>query len=958
MSSSAEIRQTFLNFFRERQHTIVPSAPIVVKNDPTLMFTNAGMNQFKDIFLGNQKPQSVRVADTQKCLRVSGKHNDLEEVGIDTYHHTMFEMLGNWSFGDYFKKETIEWAWELLTKIYGIPKDRLYVTIFEGDKKENLERDTEAFNEWKKWISEDHIINGNKKDNFWEMGDTGPCGPCSEIHCDTRPDAERKKTDGKSLINAGNPQVIEIWNLVFIQYNRKSDGQLEPLPAKHVDTGMGFERLTRVLQNKNSNYDTDIFQPIINVVEQKSKIKYGAKEKSDIAMRVIADHIRAICFCIADGQLPSNTGAGYVIRRILRRAVRYGYSYLNFDKPALFELVPVLSKEFANVFPELKKQEEFVAKVIFEEEQSFLKTLSEGIKRIDNYEKEILFEQLKRIILVSNPNALFNYEVNEYKYDIYLPESKSGYDILDYDESHTDHLFKKGFDISRHSGIMLYPVKYSDFISGNLTVLIAQKVNYNKIIHGKIAFELYDTYGFPLDLTKLIAHEKGFTVDEKGFNEEMQKQKTRSRKATAIESSDWTEVKQANKVEFLGYDKLESEAEVVKYRAVKQKDKTIYQIVLDKTLFYAESGGQVGDKGTLQFGDEIINVIDTKKENELIIHFVDKLPKTIEGKVFAKVDASLRNSIANNHTATHLLHAALRKVLGTHVQQKGSLVAPDYLRFDFSHFAKMTDEQIEQVERIVNEKIRENITRETKVMPLEEAMKTRAMALFGEKYGDKVRVVTFDEKFSMELCGGTHVNSTGQLGYFFITSESAIAAGVRRVEAVTGEAATNHIIKDKNELTKIGELLGNPKDIEQALNTALSQNNALKKEVEKLSVLQVSVFKAQLKQKTHKNGAINFIGEVVDLNNVDTIKKLAYELRNEVSDLFLVLGAVVNDKPQLTIIISDNLVAEKNLDASKIIREAAKEIKGGGGGQKFFATAGGTEAAGLGKAIEYVKNLI
>jgi alanyl-tRNA synthetase len=865
MLSSAEIRQQFINFFREREHTIVPSAPIVVKNDPTLMFTNAGMNQFKDIFLGNQKPQSVRVADTQKCLRVSGKHNDLEEVGIDTYHHTMFEMLGNWSFGDYFKKETIAWAWELLTKVYGISEDRLYVTIFEGDKKENLERDTEAFNEWKKWIREDRIINGNKKDNFWEMGDTGPCGPCSEIHCDTRLDSERKKTDGKSLVNTGDPQVIEIWNLVFIQYNRKADGQLEGLPAKHVDTGMGFERLTRVLQNKNSNYDTDIFQPIINVVEEKSKIKYGAKEKSDIAMRVIADHIRAISFCIADGQLPSNTGAGYVIRRILRRAVRYGYSYLNFDKPVLFELLPVLSKEFANVFPELKKQEQFVTKVIFEEEQSFLETLRTGLKLID-------------------------------------------------------------------------------------------KINEN--ISGQVAFELYDTYGFPLDLTKLIAQEKGFTVDEKGFNEEMQKQKTRSRKATAIESSDWTELKPANKVEFLGYDKLESDAEVVKYRTVKQKDKTGYQIVLDKTPFYAESGGQVGDKGTLQFGDEIINVIDTKKENELIIHFVDRLPKTLEGKVFAKVNTVLRNNTANNHTATHLLHAALRKVLGSHVQQKGSLVAPDYLRFDFSHFAKMTDEQIEQVERIVNEKIRENIVKDTKIMPIEEAMKTGAMALFGEKYGDKVRVVTFDEKFSRELCGGTHVNSTGQLGYFFITSESAVAAGVRRIEAITGEAAANRITGDKNELKKIGELLGNPKDIEQGLNTVLSQNNALKKEVEKLSSLQVGVLKEQLKQKAGKNGLINFIGELVDLNNADAIKKLAYELRNEINNLFLVLGAVVNDKPQLTIIISDNLVAEKNLDASKIVKEAAKEIKGGGGGQKFYATAGGTDAAGLSKAIEYVKNLI
>jgi len=865
MSSSAEIRKAFLDFFKEKQHTIVPSAPIVVKNDPTLMFTNAGMNQFKDIFLGNQKPRSTRVADTQKCLRVSGKHNDLEEVGIDTYHHTMFEMLGNWSFGDYFKKEAIAWAWELLTEVYKIPKDRLYVTIFEGDKKENLDRDNEAFNEWKSWISEDRIINGNKKDNFWEMGDTGPCGPCSEIHCDTRPDEERKKSDGKLLVNTGDPQVIEIWNLVFIQYNRKADGQLEPLPAKHVDTGMGFERLTRVLQKKSSNYDTDIFQPIINLVSDKSKIKYGTNEKSDIAMRVIADHIRAISFCIADGQLPSNTGAGYVIRRILRRAVRYGYSYLNFDKPFLFELVPVLSKEFADVFPELKKQEEFVAKVIKEEETSFLETLRTGLKLIEG-------------------------------------------------------------------------------ISENIS--------------GKTAFELYDTHGFPLDLTKLIAHEKGLEVDEKGFTEEMQKQKTRSRKATAIESSDWTELKPTTKVEFLGYDKLESNAEVVKYRTVKQKDKNVYQLVLDKTPFYAESGGQVGDKGTLQFGGETVNVIDTKKENDLIIHYIDKLPTSFDGLVCAKVNASLRNSTANNHSATHLLHAALRKVLGTHVQQKGSLVSPDYLRFDFSHFAKMTEEQVTEVEKMVNEKIRENIMRETKVMPIEEAMKTGAMALFGEKYGDKVRVVTFDEKFSRELCGGTHVNTTGQLGYFLITSETAVAAGVRRIEAITGEAASNYIIENKKKLGKIAELLGNPKDIEQGLNTILTQNSALKKEVEKLSALQVSVFKEQLKQKVEKKGTINFIGEVVDLNNADATKKLAYELRNEIDNLFLVLGAVVSDKPQLTIIISDNLVAERNFDAAKIVREAAKEIKGGGGGQKFYATAGGTDTSGLGKAIEQVKTLI
>ncbi|HUM45954.1 MAG TPA: alanine--tRNA ligase [Chitinophagales bacterium] len=871
MMNAKEIRSLFLGFFESKAHTIVPSAPIVVKNDPTLMFTNAGMNQFKDIFLGDKDPVSKRVADTQKCLRVSGKHNDLEEVGIDTYHHTMFEMLGNWSFGDYFKEQSIEWAWELLTKVYKLPEDRLYVTIFEGDATENIPKDEEAANCWKKWIAADRIILGNKKDNFWEMGDSGPCGPCSEIHFDNRDDEERKKVDGKSLVNEGDPQVIEIWNLVFIQFNRLSNKTLQPLPAKHVDTGMGFERLTRVIQQKRSNYDSDIFQPLIQFIEKKSGIKYGADEKTDIAMRVMSDHIRAIGFAIADGQLPSNTAAGYVIRRILRRAVRYYYSFLNLQSPVLFEMVEILANEFGDVFPEIRQQQSFVARVIEEEEHSFLKTLADGIRRFELYK-------------TTNQES--------------------------------------------------------------------------QVVDGKFAFELYDTFGFPIDLTQLLAAEKKMMVDLDGFNTCLEEQRKRSRKAAEVVTSDWIELKKAGKIEFLGYDTLEAPAAVVKYRKQKAKDKEIFQVVLDQTPFYAESGGQVGDKGQLIFGEEVIDVVDTKKENELIIHFVNRFPKVMDAAVTAKVETGSRNSIMNNHTATHLLHAALRKVLGTHVQQKGSLVAPDHLRFDFSHFSRVTKEELETIESIVNKKIRENILREVNVMPVEEAMKTGAMALFGEKYGDKVRVVTFDKNFSRELCGGTHVPATGAIGYFKIVSEGAVAAGVRRIEAVTGDAAEKLIRDAFHRLENIGSLLGNVKDVERGIQHLQEENVQLKRQVEVFTASQVQQAKEILKAKIEKIGAINFIGEVSTLGAADALKKLAYDLRNEIENFVGVFGTEADGKAHLVIIIADDLVKEKSLDAGKMIRTVSKEINGGGGGQKFFATAGGTNPSGIEKAIAATRELL
>ena len=872
MMTSKEIRKTFLDFFKSKNHLIVPSAPIVVKNDPTLMFTNAGMNQFKDFFLGNQTPTAPRIADTQKCLRVSGKHNDLEEVGIDTYHHTMFEMLGNWSFGDYFKKEAIEWAWELLTEVYKIPKEQLYVTIFEGDAKEKLERDNESYTIWSKLIDESRIINGNKKDNFWEMGETGPCGPCSEIHVDIRPEEERKKGDGKNFVNASHPEVIEIWNNVFIQFNRKADGSLEQLPAKHVDTGMGFERLVRVLQQKRSNYDSDVFTPLINFIEQRSKIKYGASEKSDIAMRVMGDHIRAISFAIADGQLPSNNGAGYVIRRILRRAVRYSYSYLNIESPIMNELVPVLAEQFDDVFPELKAQLDFIQKVILEEETSFLKTLDAGLKRISILEEKAV----------------------------------------------------------------------KDFT-----------------LDGKTAFELYDTFGFPLDLTKLIASEKNWKLDEDGFNAEMSQQKNRSRKDAASETGDWIILNDAARTVFIGYDFLEAETVVLKYREQKVKDRKVFQLVLGKTPFYAESGGQVGDKGALDFSGEKISVLDTKKENDLIIHYVNKLPAKINGSVSANVDSTLRGATILNHSATHLLHAALRKVLGTHVQQKGSLVGPEYLRFDFSHFAKMTDEELEQVQIIVNEKIREDIhLNEQRNVPIKNATEAGAMALFGEKYGEFVRVITFDKNYSVELCGGNHASSTGKIGLFIVLSESAVAAGVRRIEAITGVASEKFIRSQRQTIDSIKTQLNNPKDVVNSISQLKDENEKLKKEIERYINQQVLIVKDSLMKKAELHNGMNVVSGMVNVPSMDALKKLCYDVKNEIENLFMVVGTEAEGKAMIAVMIDEELVKSKNLNAGKIIKEISGEINGGGGGQPHFATAGGTKPEGLITAIQKAKEKV
>ncbi|MBS1608065.1 MAG: alanine--tRNA ligase [Bacteroidetes bacterium] len=870
--TSSEIRQQFLDFFRGKGHEIVPSAPIVVKNDPTLMFTNAGMNQFKDFFLGNKKPVYTRVADTQKCLRVSGKHNDLEEVGVDTYHHTMFEMLGNWSFGDYFKKDAIAWSWELLTSVYKIEKDRLYVTIFEGDVKEGLPKDEEAYTEWKKWIAEDRILLGNKKDNFWEMGDTGPCGPCTEIHVDCRSQEERKSVDGKTLVNNDHPQVIEIWNNVFIQFNRLKDGSLEQLPAKHVDTGMGFERLVRVLQGKSSNYDTDIFTGTINEVEKITGKKYNyGDSKQDVAFRVLADHIRAISFTIADGQLPSNTGAGYVIRRILRRAVRYYYSYLDYKQPLLFQLVPLLAKQFENVFPELNKQKDFVAKVIKEEEEAFLKTLEAGLKRVDS-------------LVISN---------------------------------------KKG------------------------------------IIEGKDAFELHDTFGFPLDLTELIASEKAYKVDKKGFDEELQKQKDRSRAATKIDTEDWVVLNDSAKNEFIGYNSLKSETEVIKYRKVKAKGKESFQLVLETTPFYAESGGQVGDTGRLIINNETIEVTDTKKENDLIVHYTETIPADLSGKVIAIVDADKRKSTALHHSATHLLHAALRKVLGTHVAQKGSLVNNEHLRFDFSHFAKMTNEEIAKVEELVNEKIRENIPVVITQMPKEEALKIGAMALFGEKYGDVVRVVVIDPDYSVELCGGTHVGATGELGFFKIKHESAVAAGVRRIEAISGKPAEEYITEQFKLVESIRESLKNPKDIYKTIENISNENAELKKKLERAEAKELVAIRNELLKKDEIINGVSFVGEIVPVHNADALKKICFDLKNNLHDHLVVLCANIDGKPFVAIGISDTVVTAKNLDAGKIIKEqVAPLIKGGGGGQKTLATAGGQDTSNLKEVIGKVKALL
>lgn len=871
MMTSAAIRQAFLDYFKEKGHTIVPSAPIVVKNDPTLMFTNAGMNQFKDYFLGNKKPPYSRVADTQKCLRVSGKHNDLEEVGVDTYHHTMFEMLGNWSFGDpvqpkagYFKKEAIAWSWELLTEVYKLDKSRIYVTIFEGDEKEGLPKDEEAYNEWKKWVAEDRILMGNRKDNFWEMGDTGPCGPCTEIHYDTRPEANN---DGHGLVNNDDTgMVMEIWNNVFIQFNRKKDGSLESLPAKHVDTGMGLERLVRVMQGKTSNYDTDIFTGTISEIEKITGKKYDAGDsKQAIAFRVIADHIRAISFTIADGQLPSNTGAGYVIRRILRRAVRYYYSYLDYQQTLLSQLVPVIAKQFESVFPELQKQVDFVGKVINEEEESFLKTVERGLSMLDEASVDITGEQ---------------------------------------------------------------------------------------------AFKLYDTYGFPLDLTKLVIVEKGLKVDEQGFEAEMQKQKDRSRLATSIETGDWHIYTNVD-TKFIGYEKIENRAMIARYRTANLKGKQVYQFVLWETPFYAESGGQVGDTGIFDFEGEQIKVIDTKKENNLIIHYLEKFPTNATNYVIAKVDESRRRDISQHHSATHLLHAALRKVLGTHVSQKGSLVNAEHLRFDFSHFSKVTDDELAAIEAMVNEKIRANIPVVIKEMPKEEALKLGAMALFGEKYGDTVRVVIIDPAYSVELCGGTHVGATGELGLFKLTAETAVAAGVRRVEAVCGKAAEEYVNEQIGSLKNLKELLKNPKDLAKAIENLQSENADLKKHVESLEARQLVGIRNELLQKDEIINGVNFIGDIVEVSNPDALKKLCYDLKNHLRDHLVVLCVNINGKPYVAVSMSETVSKAKDLDAGKIIKEkVAPLIKGGGGGQKTFATAGGQDVSGLNKVITEVKGLL
>ncbi len=869
--TAKEIRQKFLDFFKEKGHEIVPSAPIVIKNDPTLMFTNAGMNQFKDFFLGHKSPESTKVADTQKCLRVSGKHNDLEEVGFDTYHHTMFEMLGNWSFGDYFKPEGIAWAWELLTKEYGLPEDRLYASVFGGDKEENLTLDQEAFDLWKNIIPEDRIVMGSKKDNFWEMGDTGPCGPCSEIHIDLRPQEEVDKLPGKELVNQDHPQVVEVWNLVFIEYNRKANGELESLPAKHVDTGMGLERLVMAIQGKYSNYDTDLFQPLIASVAQDAGVDYGNNEETDIALRVVVDHLRAVSFAIADGQLPSNTGAGYVIRRILRRAVRYGYTFLDFNRPFIKDLVPILANQVAEAFPELKEQSEFVSKVIEEEETSFLSTLEKGLKRLEAIRKDL----------------------------------------------------------------------------GD-----------GRVIPGEQVFELYDTYGFPVDLTALIAREHDLSIDEKGYEAGMAEQKQRSKADAARETGDWTELSGGD-VEFVGYDHLHSESRILKYRTIQEKDKEKVQVVLDRTPFYAESGGQVGDKGYLQNGDEKIKVFDTQKENDLIVHFIEKLPSDTSGTFNAVVDSDRRLLTMNNHSATHLMHAALRQVLGSHVEQRGSLVNDKLLRFDFSHFSKMSDEEIQQVEQIVNARIRQNIELlvETDV-PIEEAKGKGAMALFGEKYGDTVRVVTFDKDYSVELCGGTHVAATGQIGFFKIISESSIAAGIRRIEAITALVAEQYLEGEAQKLSEINALLKDPKDLVNAVSTLVDERSRLAKELEKVQSKQAGEVKQTLINSVEEKSGVNTIIKEVSVANGDLLKKLSFELKNEIENLFLVLAADVGGKPQISVVISEEVINDKDLDASKLVRELAKEIEGGGGGQPFFATAGGKNLSGLPKVVEKAEAII
>ena len=848
-----------------KSHQVVPSAPMVVKNDPTLMFTNAGMNQFKDIFLGNTEPKQKRVANSQKCLRVSGKHNDLDEVGHDTYHHTMFEMLGNWSFGDYFKKEAIEWAWEFLVDVLKLNSSDLYATVFEGSPEDGLEVDKESMDLWRQFLPEDRVLLGSKKDNFWEMGDSGPCGPCSEVHIDLRSPKEKSKISGRELVNEGHPQVVEIWNLVFIQFNRKANGSLESLPAKHVDTGMGFERLCMALQGKQSNYDTDVFQPIIQEISRECGIAYGNNIKTDVAMRVVADHLRAVSFSIADGQLPSNVKAGYVIRRILRRAVRYGYTFLNFNEPFINKLVPILANQMGKWFPELTAQQELITKVIFEEEQSFLRTLETGIRMLDG---------------------------------IMEKASKQG----------------------------------------------------KREITGNDAFILYDTYGFPFDLTELILREHSLSVSKADFEKEMKVQKDRSRSVASVETHDWIEINPNAETQFVGYDSLKSEVKITRYRTVKQKGNEQYHLVFDKTPFYAESGGQVGDMGTITSSNETIKILNTVKENNLTIHLVDKLPAEANSTFMAEVDVNKRICTANNHTATHLLHHALREVLGSHVEQKGSLVHPDYLRFDFAHFQKMTDEEIRRVESLVNEAIRQNtMVDEHRDVPMDQAQQMGAIALFGEKYGDAVRVIRFGD--SVELCGGTHVSATGNIGLFKIVSEGAISAGIRRIEAITAQKAEDFLYQQVDFIKNLKALMGNPPDVMVAAEKLVNENSSLRKQIEAFTKEHVKNLKGSLiSTVASKNGA-SVIAQKVDIDNADALKDLAYQIRNEVPDLFLVLGAEINEKPLLTVMVAESIIESKKADASTIIREAAKVMKGGGGGQPFYATAGGKDPQGLEKAI-------
>ena len=870
---SKEIRQAYLDFFNQKGHAIFPSAPMVVKDDPTLMFINAGMNQFKDIFLGNEKPQNKRIADSQKCMRVSGKHNDLEEVGRDTYHHTMFEMLGNWSFGDYFKAEAISWAWEFLIDKMGISQDRLYATVFEGDKENGLEWDSESMMHWKKYLDENSILYGSKKDNFWEMGDTGPCGPCSEIHIDLRNDKERAQKPGKDLVNKDHPMVIELWNLVFIQFNRKADGTLNKLPQQHVDTGMGFERLCLVMQNTYSNYDTDLFQPLIQKISGMAGKVYGEDHMTDVSMRVIADHLRAISFSIADGQMPSNVKAGYVIRRILRRAIRYGYTYLDFKKPFMHKLLPTLISIMGEAYPELNAQKTLIEKAIKEEEQAFLKTLDTGIKLLN--------------------------------------------ELID-----------------------------------------KTKASNQTIVSGKTVFELYDTYGFPLDLTQLILKEHNLSVDKQAFDRELGAQKTRSRQATKIETGDWIKLQEKeNKGDFIGYDHTEAKVQITQYRKIKAKGKDLYQVVFNHTPFYAESGGQVGDTGYLAYDGEKIPIIDTKKEHNQTIHYTSKLPADPSVSFQAVVSSDKRKKTANNHTATHLLHHGLREVLGQHVEQKGSLVHPDYLRFDYSHFQKPGPQELKKIEKIVNYLIRRNLPREEKrAVPFEQAKAMGATALFGEKYGEKVRVVKFGD--IIELCGGTHVDATGQIGIFVITTETAISAGIRRIEALTADKAEAYFKQKVQTLQEISEMFNNPADLKKSITKLIEENDKLSQQNEALLQDKVNSLKDRLMNEMEQINGINYLSEIIRIESAGAMKDMVFQLKNEVNNLILLLGANIKGKPNLFLMISENLVKQKDLNASDIIREAATEIKGGGGGQPFYATAGGKDAGKLSAALDKGTKLI